>query len=102
MCQRMSSSTSGSPLRVIGLPLSTWRRLWMSRFLAVTFLVFGSYVIRWAVEVGMIFRKTSMGWMDESENYWDDDEFAGLLAELAEGSMLRLLAEDDDEDDNDS
>jgi hypothetical protein len=50
----------------------------------------------------MIFRKTSMGWMDESENYWDDDEFAGLLAELAEGSMLRLLAEDDDEDDNDS
>lgn len=50
----------------------------------------------------MLFHKTSVGWMDESGDYWDEDDFANMLAELPEGSILRVLADVDDEDDNDS
>lgn len=50
----------------------------------------------------MLFRKTVMGWMDESGDYWDNDDFADMLLELGEGTVLRVLADDEDDDDNDS
>lgn len=50
----------------------------------------------------MLFRKTVMGWLDESGDYWDEDDFANMLSELGEGTVLRVLADLDDEDDNDS
>lgn len=63
---------------------------------------FNSFVTFLVLEVGMLFRKTVMGWMDESGDYWDNDDFADMLLELGEGTVLRVLADDEDDDDNDS
>ncbi len=50
----------------------------------------------------MKFQKTSMGWCDESGEYWDDSDFAELLENLDEGAVLRIFGEfEDDENDDD-
>jgi hypothetical protein len=50
----------------------------------------------------MKFQKTSMGWCDASGEYWDDDDFLALLENLDEGSILRIFAELEDDEDEDS